>query len=275
MKSNAKRFVTLVLFTGVLLVSLVGCGGGGGGTPTPTPAPIADANPTGYYDVTGTASVGGGSGGTINISDLEAMVYNNRLMMMSVVNNLMYDITISKITGNDYTGTATIYTDGQNPVANVPVTGTITTGSFITGTLTGTGAGNGTFNLTYANSNNQISAISRIENTTNTTWGAVIGNGTKAFEFIINGAGSIVDDVNDVGGLFNLCQIATDVGQGAFAINGTNLYKVSVRVYGCANPAVNNTVYTGLIATRSQINVDDTLIFMMTSGTYSFSADFQ
>jgi len=235
----------------------------------PAPVPVPDAMPTGYYDVTGTASLGG----IPNITDLQAIVNGNSIMMMSVANELLYDGTITSISGNDFTATFTIYDDGENPIT-ATASGVITQGSSITGTLTGSGVGSGTFSLIYAISNNQVASLSRIENTTNATWGALVGGSTAtaAFEFIIDAMGGMVDDVNNVQGLFHPCQIA--LISTISPIADTNLYEINAELVGCANTNV-STNYTGLATTRTQSNADDTLVFMMTSGAYSFSSDFQ
>jgi hypothetical protein len=151
------------------------------------------------------------------------------------------------------------------------VSGTITQGSSITGTLTGTGAGSGSFSLLYANTNNQVAALSRVENTTNIRWGAVVGNSSSAFEFIIDDVGNVVDDVNAVGGLFDLCEIFSGV---ISPVAGTNLYQVSGTLDTCADVNVRMS-YTGLATTLAQANPDDTLVFMMTSGSYGFYGNFQ
>jgi hypothetical protein len=254
------------------MMALSGCGGSDG--------PPPDADPTGYYDVTGTATVDDGMGGTTSITDLQAIVYNSRIMMMSVDNGLLYDGTITSIDQNDFTADVTIYTDGQNPMS-ATVSGTITQGSSITGTLTGTGAGSGSFSLSYASTNNQVAAQSRVENsTTNATWGAFVGNSTSEYEFKIDpfDPDYFVDDVNGVGGVFDMCQLTDGAqDQGITPIADTNLYNVDVRLYGCATVAVNDDNYTGFATTRSQTQTDDTLVFILihTDGTYAFYGDFQ
>jgi len=270
MKSNTTRFIPLVLFISVILATLAACGGGGGSSPAPAPkpAPVVNADPTGYYDVNGTATV---SGGAIVISDLEAMVHNNRLMMMSVANNLMYDIAITKISGNDFTGTATVYTDGQNPMSNVPVTGTITTGSSITGALTGTGAGNGTFSLTYASSNDQPSKISRIVNTS-PPWTGPIGNvgPTDNYQFGIDNTGMLYD-FNPIGqGYFRGCSMDGTVT----ALSNTSLYRVVVTITQC-NPVKDlDGDYTGLAATQDISDKVLSLTLTKADGSYSVSGNF-
>ncbi len=263
-------FLMILLVLSALMLQGCGGGGGGGGGGGVTP----DANPAGYYINTGTASVGDGGSGTIDISDLQAMVHGTRIMMMSAVNGLLYDGTITDITGNAFTADFTIYTDGENPVP-ATASGTVTAGSKIEGTLIGSGAGNGTFSLLYATTNNEVAAIARIENGQNisgvrVTWGAVIGGGSIDYEFIVEAAGDIVSDAANVNGLFHACLIG--VGSTISPIVDTNLYAVSAELVGCFHPTVSMD-YTGLATIQTV--ADDTLVFMMTSGTYSFSHDFK
>ena len=54
------------------------------------------------------------------------------------------------VNGNDFSGTVTVYEAGVRTQENVPLSGMITAGSHITGTLGGNGAANGSFRLNYA-----------------------------------------------------------------------------------------------------------------------------
>jgi len=106
--------------------------------------------------------VSDGADGTIPLDDLQAMVSGNRIMMLSATHKLLYDGTITSINGNSYTANFAIYSDGENPV-QATASGTIISGASISGTLSGTGIGNdgsdGTFNLLYANTNDQAAAM--------------------------------------------------------------------------------------------------------------------
>ncbi|MBL1259449.1 MAG: hypothetical protein COB33_002825, partial [Thiotrichaceae bacterium] len=161
----------LAMFPLILLVLMVlvlqGCSSDSAPALTPEPGP--DANPVGYYENAGTASV---NGGTLLIDDLQAMVHGNRIMMMSAKEELLYDGTITDITEDEFTADFTIYYQGSKPTeSTATVTGQITEGSSITGTLNGSGFGDGTFSLLYASTNSEVAAISRIENVTdNTDW---------------------------------------------------------------------------------------------------------
>ena len=79
---------------------------------------------------------------------------------MGEAKGLLYYGTITNISGNDFTADFTVYTDGANPMA-ATASGTITEGSSISGTLTGSGMGSGTFSLLYANTNDQTAAMVR------------------------------------------------------------------------------------------------------------------
>ena len=119
-------------------LTLQACGGGGGGSgggdPTP-PTTVTNADPKGYYNNTGSAALASG-----NVTDLQGMIHNNRLIMLSANAGLSYDGTIA-ITGNNYTGTLSVYDDTLQGTASV--SGTIMQGQAVTGTLTGAGVGSG------------------------------------------------------------------------------------------------------------------------------------
>ena len=238
---------------------------------------IDDAEPTGYYINTGSASVSDGGSGTLEINDLQAIINGNRIMMMSVANELLYD-GILTITDNDFTAVFTLYTGGKDPVSGIDASGTITQGATITGALTGSGAGSGTFSLNYALTNNEVADIARIDNGQlingfPVTWGAIVGGSNANYEFIVELTGTFYADVANVQGVFHECQI--DFGSSVISsVENTNLYVVSTPLVGCADAAVNMD-YIGFATTRNEPGMDETLVFMMTSGDYSFSSDFQ
>jgi len=242
--------------------------------------PPSDADPTGYYTNSGTASVSDGAGGTIDIGDLQAMVQGNRIMMMSVAEKLLYDGTITNISGNDFTADFTIYSRGGDVNGATPMTttanGTITAGSSITGTLTGSGVGSGPFNLTYALTDNQAADIARIENVVgvNATWGGNIGGGVSAFpyEFILDNVGAITHDAITVGGLYSNCEMSGNIAP----ITDSRLYSVNVVLSECSSSSKDGT-YIGLATSRTDATTDDTLVFsaVEVGGLYSIDGDFK
>jgi len=271
------RFNLLQLvFFAVLAVVLQGCfhssgGGGGGGGITP------DANPEGYYINTGSATVSDGAGGTMTVDNLQAIVNGTRIMMMSVPDDLLYDGTITSISGNSFTADFKIYFEGGDIANALPMTatasGTITEGSSITGTLTGSGVGSGTFSLTYAMTNNELSAFSRIENVagTNDTWGAIIGGGVLTpQEFIIDATGALTHDTVSAFGIFASCEMNGSLTP----ITDSSLYSVSVVLTRCGSSDRDGT-YTGLAVSRTDATTDDTLVFMTAGVWLSPNGDFK
>ena len=247
-------------------------GGGGGGTTTPT-----DANPTGYYDNTGTVTVDddGVGGGSTAISDLQAMINGNRFMMISDAQGLIYDGTITNITTNDFAANVSIFKHGQpitNP--NATISGTITEKSKITGTLIGAGAGNsnGTFTLQYALNNNQAADLSRTIRTGAFQWESDIGGAGNTTRFQLDATGTIGGPNSASNGFFVGCNIGT----GSFTpIAGTSLYNVTMNVTNCTNNTADLT-YVGLAASWTSGSTDNQLAIGVTDAntTYSINGDF-
>lgn len=237
------------------------------------PAPIPDAVPTGYYN-TGSLSV---DGGAITDSSMQAMISGNRIMMLSMTHGLLYDGTMT-ITGNDFTADVTVYTNGKDPIS-ATMTGTITEGSQITGgTLTGSGVGSGTFSLTYADSNNQLADVARVDNDgANASWAYDIYN-VSAFsglDFTVAQPTTLSDNSNPPAeGTFNACVISN----GSISpVSDTAIYSISLDFGSCVDfPQVNtaNTgTYTGMSV--SQTVADTTLVVAFSNGTYAIIGEFQ
>ncbi len=251
------RFTHLpMLLLALLALVLQGCGDG------VRILPPSDADPSGYYIDDGTASVDNGAGGTIAIGDLQALVDGKRIMMLSMAHELLYDGTITNISGSDFTANFTIYTGGKNPLT-ATASGTITAGSSITGTLTGSGVGSGQFTLLYATTNDQAAAMT-------SAWRGS-GGGFDEFGFIIDGAGNLVHDKTaGIGQLFDTCKmngIVTPVSE-------TRLYSVGVELTDCDDLDVNGDSYTGLATTRDESVTDDRLVYMVSNGAYTLSGEF-
>ncbi len=240
-----------------------GCGGSSSSAPPP------NADPTGYYDVTGTATVDDGVGGTISITDLQAIVYNNRIMIYSAANDLLYDGTITNIEQNAFTANVTVYTNGENP-NSATVSGTITQGSSITGTLTGTGVGNGTFSLTYATTNSETATLARAANT---QWIAMTGPAATLDVEVAAVDGEFIDNNTLFAGLFNICLFDGEV----LPIANSNIYSVNLNLTFCSTSSVASAGYSGLAVLRSDMATDDTLVLFAThpNATYGFYTEFQ
>lgn len=259
-----------------LMLTLQACGGGGGDDPTP-PANVLNAVPTGYYNNTGTATVAGGTNNSQgSITDLQGMIHNNRLIMLSAIQGLSYDGTIA-VTGNNYSGTVAVYDDGTLLASNVPISGAINQGSTVTGTLTGTGAGSGVFTLNYAANNSETAALSAVVRSTD--WSAYIGGATFPFELFIRPTagstttGTITENLAAGDGIFRACRMSGLIEP----VSGTHLYTVSVTLSGCNPNTAADGTYTGLAATRTQNSSipNDRLLFVITNGTFSPSSEFE
>ena len=164
MKTTTSRLLSRAFSSGsllslgfILLFGLVGCGGGGGGA-------TASPHPKGFYD-SGTTLVRDSTDTIVlNIPDLQGMVSGNRFMLISVAEVLLYDGSITDITDDTFTADVNIYRDGvliPGAEGTATVAGTYTSSSSMTGILTGFGAGNGSFTLTYS-TNNSASALARV-----------------------------------------------------------------------------------------------------------------
>ena len=220
----------------------------------------------GYYTNTGTASVSDGMGGTIEITNLQAMVSGNRIIMMSVMNTptetkgLLYDGMITRTSDNDFTADFTIYTDGENPMS-ATASGTITEGAKIEGELVGSGVGGGTFSLLYASTNDQAAAVA-------SAW---LGGGGGFFEigFTITDTGSLDHDESAGITPFKLCKMNGTVTP----VSGTRLYSVSVELTNCDDPLVEGA-YTGLTTTRDGTAANNLLVYSVSNGAYTVSGEF-
>lgn len=223
-------------------------------------------DPTGYY--TGSADVKDVVNDDLHIGDLQAMVNGKRFMFMSVVNTLLYDGTITNITGNDFTADVTVYKDGM-AASTSNVTGTITEGSQMTGTIAGMDAFNGTFTLVFEQSNSEASALSKVDNAPDEYWRGGIGPTTYQF-FGIENDGVVVNYDESSDGVFSGCTITT--GSSITPIANSRLYSVTlVFISPCPNDSPD---YTGLATTRSDNGTDDVLVFTYADGNVAAYADY-
>lgn len=228
---------------------------------------VNHANPTGYYDETGTANVDDGSGGVITITDLQAMVSGNRLMMLSMTEGVVYDGTMT-IIGEDYTATLTIYKNGVKSTTST-VEGIITATSYITGNLTGTGYGSGNFQINYPKTTNGMaSAIPRIDiNSGHLTWTGSLSGSTASHQVKIETTGTWPDFDNPSQGTFNNCNI---IGVVSTVVN-SSLYNVLMEIQLCG--VKNGATYSGFSAT--QTTADTTLVVIFTNGEYAGYGEYQ
>jgi len=106
------RFTYLpMLLLALLALVLQGCGDG------VRVLPLSDADPSGYYTNTGYAQVMMADNTTprTDITDLQGMVYDGQLMMLSDSKNVTYVGTFT-VSGNDFSGTVTVYEEDVVPL---------------------------------------------------------------------------------------------------------------------------------------------------------------
>ena len=262
-KNNALSIFSALIWSFTVIFALQGCGSSG----DDAVVVVVDADPTGYY--TGAADVKDGGNLDLHIDDLQGMINGSRFMVMSVANTLLYDGTITDVTANDFTANVTIYKDAEFASATT-MTGTITEGSKITGTIAGTGAFNGTFTIVFAQSNSVPSAISKVENTPGVVWSGQIGPTTDQ-QFSIDGSGALIDISAPTDGVFIFCGLGIDIDTGTIsAIANTRLYDVSLKLIECDDPNVDGS-YTGLATTKGTDNI---LVFAYSDGAFAALADY-
>jgi hypothetical protein len=250
----------LLLLVSMLLLS--GCfhddDDDGGGTST------YNADPTGYYS-SGSATVNDDVMGSIQIDDLQAMIYNDRIMIISVGQQLLYDGTINSINGNSFTASVSVYQSGQLLYSADIIDGLVeNSGGFqITGTLSGD-AGNSLANgnVTLHFANNETASLSQIENDSNgNTWSS-----NDLIDIRVTATGSIesveLSGVNQFAG----CGISDGV---ISPISGTSLFDVTLTIVDstiggtCDSAALGE--HTGFASAKPD-NTSYILVMMISNG---------
>ena len=277
--SLATRSFISSLFMVGLIVVLQACGGGGGSS---TPPVTPDAKPTGYY--TGSAAVKESNNTTdLSITDIQILINDGRLMIMSDAQAVLYDGTMS-ITGNSFTSTVDVYKNGAKQAGaagTATISGSITEGSQITGTFTGTGLGNGTFVSTYSSLNNTASTSASIDNSLatgrNKNWLCSLNLETSILALDIANTGSFVTGGVPSTGVFRRCEVDGTV----LPITSTGLFAVNVSTIAGQNTCDNADVESGTSGTYSGLAIlkpgaapaQDKLTFTISNGKYSTGDD--
>jgi len=238
----------------------------------PVIPPVVNADPTGYYINSGFVDVKAGDNTTQRlVTDVQGMVHDGQLLMLSETENLTYVGTFS-VNENDISGTVTVYEADVMTQANVPLSGMITQGTRITGTLGGTGVANGTFQLDYAADNGPVdmSMVARL-----LSWEPVTGSPPDLPFLSVSDVALPVQNIgsaSSMGGIFTSCDYLGRIEP----IAATHLYTVSVTAANCMNGDILATPsYTGLVSVRSDVNANDRLILVLTNGAYDFSGEYK
>jgi len=265
MLTKGFAFSFRALRMGFILVAamlLVSCGGGGGGTSTP---PAAD--PTGYYGTSGTLDYTAVGGTTVNATKVQGIVENNQILLFTSNGFDIYDIQLTSISGNDFTGTAKVYenTGTKLEVADLTISGTITAGSSITGTFSSATAsfGQGTFTLVY---NDQMGAIPSGSN----NWGLTVSLTTV--DFNTDGAGAIANGPTTPTGLLAGCSVSP--GGTTTQIGSSKIYKVVLSLANSGATCAFAGDYTGYLVAQDAAATALAMAIVKTDGTKALGASF-
>jgi len=245
-----------ILFAAMVVVS---CGGGGSSTPS--------ADPTGYYGVIGTmTTIDNETSMSVTSSMTQGIAENNQILIFSSDGKFLFDIHVSSITGNNFTGTAKAFemSGSQQVTADLKVTGTITQGSSIKGTLSGTAAfGQGTFSLIY---NNQMGAIPALAS----NWKFTDTNFSNNIDFSTDGTGAIASGPTAPTGFFANCSvnpvgITTEIGS-------SKIYKVALTLGGATCGVAGD--YTGYVVAQDAAPTALAMALVIKDGSKAFGASF-
>ena len=250
-----------------LLVMLQGCFHSKDSAPGPDPI-VPDQDASGIY--TGSAELN--TSPKVMPDDLKGMVYDNHFYIFSVNQHVLYEGTITGITGNDVTGTVDVYVDGELQDNDATMTGSVTTESQMSLTINGTLKGSGTLTLTYDGIYKRGATLERILTTVEATW----WNGNAyaktdsivLFEFI-----SMTDAFAFAGGTGPYNCVIEIVTGATFTIpsENANIYQFNqYEIYhGGAGCTYVGTGFNGYAAAVDNGGTDNELWAVLTNGTYS------
>ena len=262
--ANSKNNKVISTIAAILLsiASILGLQGCSSSSDTTPPPPLPDQDASGLYK-SGTGTLDGTS-----VSDIIGFVHDNRITAFSVTAHILIDGTINSVTVNDYTATVSVYKDGVLSQANINVTGMVTNGSSIDGTLNGTGTAAGSFSLVFDTLYSRGASFSRVD--TNPPSSSFVGNimssminaTTSNFNFDL---ATVYDMLQGIPGPIRC------VSNGTYTIpdNSINIYALDETItqtdIGCTMSETPN--YTGFAAVIDGLSADDTLLYAVTNGT--------
>lgn len=254
--SNARRSTLIGAFL-LSLTMFFGMQGCSSSSDAPVVIAPTDSVPVGYF--TGTALL---DTGPTDVQDMVGMVYGNRLMVFSMTENVLFDITMD-ITLDDFTGAVDAYLDGVKQGLTITVDGT-TTNSRIQGTFTGgSGRSTGSFDILLETINNDAATLERADST-------ITSDFSGELRGIITGTG-IVN--NSATGAYSIADITANrcLSRGQLVIPdlNANIYQLAHDIVeqisfpgDCTAPALSSN-HTGFASVTSSLggNSDDTFVF--------------
>ena len=271
LRLNSTRLIYLPKMLAVLLalaaLALSGCFH----SDDDDPAPVPNANPTGYYTNSGFVDVKAADNTTQRlVQDVQGMVADGQLMILSDEQNLAYIGTFT-VSGNDFSGSVTVYEAGVMVQEDVPVTGMITATSKITGTLGGIGVANGIFQLDYAADNEAVN-LEMLER--DFSWKPVVNQNIPSLNLKSITAPDPAFNFNSSGTGSNVFEGCAYRGR-MEPIADTHLYTVSVTMSSCDGQGTGVDAvpkYTGLASVRG--TNPDRFVLVLTNGIYDFSGEY-
>jgi hypothetical protein len=246
-----------------LTLTLSAASGAALGTATATGTIVNDdnADPKGYYTGSATVKDPDDINTDLVLSDLKVLVSGNRMTMMSINGVIYYDAQITSVEGNDFTADVTIYLDMDQNITLAPVSstmsGTITEGSRIEGTIAGTGAATGVFSADYDSMSDTPAGSSDIAN----KWDGYFNNRSNAtLTFTLDASGSVSMDFGDqpLFGIFKTCLFSGSISP----ISSQGLFAVNLEMSDCIQANYTGN-YTGFAIPASL--ADDTLVLMFSN----------
>ncbi len=196
-------------------------------------------------------------------------------MLMSDTEHLLYDATITSISGVNYSATVNIYKLGQ-VYTTATLTGTIQNHT-IEGTLVGTKAGNGTFTL-VGQTNSQQADLTRLMTGydplvyTSETWKASVFGLGRPWGFAIDSGSNFISISSADLGLIQGCEY---YGSELVAMPNSPLYQFNIVLSGCYSGTYTEVVngnYTGLAVQYSVGSSDDAVLIAFTGAEAGFFA---
>ena len=254
------RFLAVTtLFVSSVLLS--GCGGGGDSTPVP------NANLTGFY--TGNATVNT-DGTSTPLTDLQILANGNRIMVMSASAAVLYDATVTAITGNSYTANVTVYENGLY-TQSITLSGTVNPGSSISGTFSGgTGLASGNFSNVMVVTGQPVATLAQV---TGDWTGDSNGNTNVAdnFQLSLDSSGMVPVLLSFVsivtGDIFQDCSVERDNPTVVLtSVANTSLYTVNLILTTSCRSGSAEGNHTGLATLRT----DGTLVMMFANITHLY-----
>jgi hypothetical protein len=218
-----------------------------------------NANPKGYF--TGTSTVSPGLG------EVTGMVYDRRLMMFSVTQNVLYDVVFTMTSETEFSGSANVYENGAVSQPGVTVTGT-TNDAQISVTVSGTGLASGVFDMLYDINSNRGATIARILAPNPDDWqGSIYGqDNDNSADFSVDGSGVYygVDFTTP-----NACHYTGILGLPPV---DANIYFLEHDVDDTLSCLYISTAHTGFASVINGTSIDNKLVYAFANGSISVFA---